>query len=77
MVPEEIRTFDFHIRLPELASGRYTFTPGVADGDLSDFHLCDLAESAFSLRVLPGDNSVLGYLRLPCTVSARTVPDQG
>lgn len=72
MVPEEIRTFDFHLKLPEMAPGRYTFTPGVADGEMTEFRLCDLAESAASIRVLPGEKPVCGYVQFPCVVSART-----
>lgn len=75
MMSDEIRTFDFHLKLPELAPARYTFTPGVADGDLDSFRLCDMAENAVSLRVLAGEKPVYGYLRFPCTVSARVVSD--
>ena len=69
----ETRTFDFHLKLPELAPADYTFTPGVADGDLNEFQLNDLAENAVTLRVLPGEYPVYGYVRLPCVVSARAV----
>lgn len=72
MVPEEIRTFDFHLKLPEMAPGRYTFTPGVADGEMTEFRLCDLAESAASIRVLPGEKPVSGHVQFPCVVTART-----
>ena len=73
MMQDEVRTFDFHLKLPELAAAEYTFTPGVADGDLSSFQLCDMAENAVCLRVLPGEKPVDGYLRLPCAVSTRNV----
>ncbi|HLK48076.1 MAG TPA: Wzt carbohydrate-binding domain-containing protein, partial [Bryobacteraceae bacterium] len=72
MMPDEVRTFDFHLRLPELAPARYSFNPGVADGELTEFRLCDLAESAARLRVLPGEKPVTGYMHLPCAVNVRS-----
>jgi ABC-type polysaccharide/polyol phosphate transport system ATPase subunit len=71
MIPQEIRTFDFHLKLPELAPAPYSFSPGIADGELTEFRLCDLAENAARFRVLPGDKPVTGYLHFPCTVIAR------
>ena len=71
LMPDEIRTFDFHLRLPELAPARYAFTPGIADGELTEFRLCDLAENAARFRVLPADKPVTGYVQLPCTVNVR------
>jgi lipopolysaccharide transport system ATP-binding protein len=65
MPPGQVATVDFHIRLPELAPLRFTFTPGIADGTLLEFRLCDLAEEAAEIRVLPG-RPVTGYLRIPC-----------
>ena len=65
MPPGQVATVDFHIRLPELAPLRFTFAPGVADGTLLEFRLCDLAEEAAEIRVLPGD-PVTGYLHIPC-----------
>ncbi len=68
MTPGEIRTFDFHLKLPELAPGIYTFTPAIAEGELVEFRVCDLVESAATLRVLPGEQPVYGSVRLPCVV---------
>jgi hypothetical protein len=65
MLPGQVATVDFHVRLPELAPLRFTFTPGIADGTLMEFRLCDLAEEAAEIRVLPGD-PVAGYMRIPC-----------
>ena len=59
-------TVDFHIRLPEVASGRYAFAPAICDGTLLDFAICDLAEDAAALEVLPGDAPVRGSMRIPC-----------
>ncbi|HEY1241605.1 MAG TPA: ABC transporter ATP-binding protein [Bryobacteraceae bacterium] len=71
MIPDEIRTFDFHLKLPELAHGRYLLTAGLADGDLTAYQPCDIAENVSSIRVLPGDKPVYGYVHLPCDVKVR------
>jgi len=69
LLPGEIRTFDFHLRLPEIAPAGYTFSPGIAEGSLTEFQLCDLAENAISLRVLPGDRPVSGQMHFRCAVT--------
>ncbi|MBZ5575256.1 MAG: ABC transporter ATP-binding protein [Acidobacteriia bacterium] len=76
LAPGEIRTFDFHLKLPELAPDRYTFTAAIADGDLTEYRMCDRVERAVTLDVLAGEKPVYGYLQLPCAVSARVVPGQ-
>ncbi len=65
-------TVDFHVRLPELAAQRFGFTPGIADGTLIEFRLCDLIEDAATLEIEPGDAPVRGYLHIPC-VAVRTL----
>jgi lipopolysaccharide transport system ATP-binding protein len=60
-------TVDFHFQLPELAAGRYTFTPAVADGTLAGFHLCDMVEDAVKLTIEGSGKKVYGYLYIPCT----------
>jgi len=65
----EVRTLDFHFDLPELAPGDYTLTPAIADGDLGEYAICDMAQNAASLRIAAGPRTVTGYLRFPCTVS--------
>ena len=77
MVTDEIRTFDFHLKLPELAPARYCFTAGLADGDLSKYQPCDIAENAVSLLVLPGEKPVSGYIQFPCQVSAQAMVRPG
>jgi ABC-type polysaccharide/polyol phosphate transport system ATPase subunit len=68
--PGQVVTVDFVVRLPELAPARYTFTPGIADGTLLEFRLCDLIECAASLRILPGADPVFGYVHIPCVAVA-------
>ena len=77
--PGQVATVDFRLRLPELASGRYAFAPAICDGTLLDFSICDLAEDAAELRVLPGDVPVRGYMRIPCAgvYAAVTPPRAG
>jgi len=72
MLPGEIRTFDFHLSLPELAPAHYSFTAGLADGDLTSYQYCDLAENAAHLEVLAGPKPVVGYLKFPCIVNSRS-----
>jgi len=76
MIPGEIRTFDFHFRLPELAPAFYTFTCGFADGDLNQYRMCDLVERAARIRILAGEKPVTGYMHLPCVVHARREPHE-
>lgn len=64
--PGQVATVDFRIRLPELAPRRFTFVPGVGEGTLLDFSLCDLAEDAVAIQILPGALPVSGYMRIPC-----------
>jgi ABC-type polysaccharide/polyol phosphate transport system ATPase subunit len=69
LAPGEIRTLDFHFDLPELAPGDYTLTPAIADGDLGEYAICDMAHNAAGLRITTGARPVAGYLRFPCSVS--------
>ncbi|HZU26801.1 MAG TPA: ABC transporter ATP-binding protein [Bryobacteraceae bacterium] len=71
MAPGDVHTLDFHLHLPALRPGWYTFTPAVADGTLEDFRLCDMVENAAPLRVLPA-GPVYGLLHIPC-ISASAV----
>ena len=64
----EIRTLDFHFDLPELAPGTYTLTPAIADGDLGEYAICDMAQNAATLGITTV-RPITGYLRFPCNVS--------
>jgi ABC-type polysaccharide/polyol phosphate transport system ATPase subunit len=64
--PGQVATVDFRIRLPELSPGRYAFAPAICEGTLRDFSICELAEDAAGIRVLPGDTPVTGTMRIPC-----------
>lgn len=71
MMADEVRTFDFHLKLPELAAGQYPLTVALADGDLTAYQTCDAAENVASLVVLAGEKPVYGYLHLPSAVKVR------
>jgi hypothetical protein len=66
MRPGDIFTADFHFHLPEMAATRLTVTPGIADGTLLEFRLCDMVEDAVEVRVEPGRVPPYGYMRIPC-----------
>jgi hypothetical protein len=66
MRPGDIFTADFHFHLPEMAATRLTITPGIADGTLLEFRLCDMVEDAVEVRVEPGPVPPYGYMRIPC-----------
>jgi ABC-type polysaccharide/polyol phosphate transport system ATPase subunit len=66
LAPGQVATVDFRFRLPELAAGRYEFAPGISEGTLLDFTVCDLVEAAASIRALLGAAPVRGYMRIPC-----------
>lgn len=64
----EVRTVDFHIDLPELYAGSFSFAPAVADGDLSDYEICDWIDNAVALPMARGVGEIYGYMHLPCRV---------
>lgn len=66
MEPGEIRAVDFHLDLPELYAGSFSFAPAVADGDLADYEICDWIDNALALPMARGAGEVYGYMHLPC-----------
>jgi lipopolysaccharide transport system ATP-binding protein len=66
MKPGDIYTADFHFQLPEMAAARLTIAPGIADGTLLEFRLCDLVEDAIEVRLTPVSAPPYGYMRIPC-----------
>ena len=68
MGPGEVRTVDFHVDLPELYAGSFSFAPAVADGALTDYEICDWIDNALALPMARGRGEVYGYLHLPCRV---------
>ena len=66
MLEGDICTVDFRFQLPEMAARRITVTPAIADGTLLEFRLCDMAQDAASVSLLPGEPPVYGCMRIPC-----------
>ncbi len=64
----DIFTVDFHLDLPELYPGTFTFSPAVADGTLISYSMCDWIDNAVVLQMARGEGQVYGYLHLPCRV---------
>lgn len=68
MNPGDIHTVDFCLNLPELYPGEFSFSPAVADGDLSRYEMCDWIDNALAVRMAAGGGEIYGYIHLPCQV---------
>lgn len=68
MAPGDIYTVDFHIDLPALYPGSFSFSPAVADGSLLHYKMCDWIDNAITLQMGHSDGQIYGYLHLPCRV---------
>lgn len=64
----DIYTVDFHLDLPELYPGSFSFSPAVADGTLISYQMCDWIDNAITLQMSHGEGQVYGYMHLPCKV---------
>ncbi|HYO80169.1 MAG TPA: ABC transporter ATP-binding protein [Bryobacteraceae bacterium] len=61
-------TVDFHLELPELYPGDFSFSPAVANGTLDAYTMCDWIDNAITLQMSHADGPVYGYMHLPCRV---------
>ncbi|MBY0503622.1 MAG: ABC transporter ATP-binding protein [Bryobacteraceae bacterium] len=68
MAPEDVVTVDFHLDLPELYPSAFSFSPAIADGNLTHYKMCDWIDNAISLQMGHAEGQVYGYLHLPCRV---------
>jgi hypothetical protein len=68
MMPGDIYTVDFHVQLPELYPGAFSFSPAIADGTLDSYHMCDWIDNAVALPMGHSRESVYGFLHLPSWV---------
>lgn len=68
MGPGDIVTVDFHLDLPTLYAGHFSFSPAIADGPLTQYSMCDWIDNAITLQMGHADGPVYGYLHLPCRV---------
>jgi lipopolysaccharide transport system ATP-binding protein len=64
----DIYTVDFHLDIPELYPGSFSFSPAVADGTLVSYQMCDWIDNAITLQMSHGEGQVYGYMHLPCRV---------
>ena len=76
----DIVTVDFHLELPTLYPGSFSFSPAIADGTLDGYAMCDWIDNAIALQMMRGEGQVYGYLHLPCRVEVnarlRNEPEQ-
>ncbi len=68
LAPGQRLTVDFHLDLPHLYPGSFSFSPAIADGPLEAYSMCDWVENALILQMEHGAGPVYGYLHLPCRV---------
>jgi len=68
MQPDDVFTIDFHLELPELYGGSFSFSPAIADGPLDGYRIADWIENAISVQMSRSERPIYGYLRLPCRV---------
>ncbi|HSW50344.1 MAG TPA: ABC transporter ATP-binding protein [Bryobacteraceae bacterium] len=68
MYAGDVYTVDFHLDLPELYPGSFSFSPAIADGTLTSYRICDWIDNAIIVQVGHGDAPVYGYMHLPCRV---------
>lgn len=66
--PGDMVTVDFHLPVPTLYPGAFSFSPAIANGTLVSYTMCDWIDNALSLQMGHGDGQVYGYLHLPCKV---------
>ncbi len=64
----DILTVDFHLEVPELYPGSFSFSPALADGTLTAYQMCDWIDNAITCQMANSDGQVYGFLRMPCRV---------
>ena len=68
MAAGDIVTTDFYVDLPTLYPSHFSFSPAIADGNLTHYKMCDWVDNALTLQMSHSDGQVYGYLHLPCRV---------
>lgn len=72
MWPGDTTTVDFHLTLPELYPASFSFSPAIADGNLTEYKMCDWIDNALTLQMGHSEGQVYGYLHLPCRVEVNS-----
>ena len=70
MNPGDVYTIDFHLDMPELYPGEFSFSPAIADGGLREYEMCDWIDNALVMHMAAGGGEIYGYIHLPCQVRA-------
>jgi len=65
--PGDTLTVDFHVTLPELYPGHFSFSPAIANGTLDGYEMCDWIDNAVTLQ-MERRREMYGYFRLPSRV---------
>ena len=47
----DVYTVDFHLDLPELYPASFSFSPAIADGDLTAYQMCDWIDNALVVQM--------------------------
>jgi ABC-type polysaccharide/polyol phosphate transport system ATPase subunit len=68
----QICTADFHMKLPLLHSGNYSFSVAVADGTHDEYVICDWVDNAISM-VLTQRQAVYGYIKFDCRIELKQI----
>ncbi len=64
----DVCTVDFHLEIPELYPGSFSFSPAIADGTLLGYDMCDWIDNAVAVQMGHGESQIYGYMRFPCRV---------
>jgi homopolymeric O-antigen transport system ATP-binding protein len=68
MAPGAVYTTDFHLVLPILYPGHFSFSPSIADGSLNEYSVCDWIDNAVTLQMNQGDGPVYGFMHIPARI---------
>jgi len=61
-------TVDFHLEIPELYPGSFSFSPWVKDAG----EVCDFIDNAVTVQMARGEGPVYGYVQWPCRIELNT-----
>jgi lipopolysaccharide transport system ATP-binding protein len=64
----EVVSVDFHLEIPELYPGAFSFSPWIAEGGVN----CDAIENAVTVQMARGDGPVYGYVQVPCHIDVHS-----
>ena len=64
----DILTVDFHLDIPELYPGSFSFSPALADGTLLEYKMCDWIDNAITCQMANSDGQIYGFFHMPCRV---------